>query len=88
MTKLNWERLNKDSKAQSVRDQEHFANSANADYYMFLASELWAIKGKHYGHPIKALPLWYLDWAIDNITGIHRDIAEKELRRRYHLSNT
>jgi hypothetical protein len=89
MANLNWEKIHQQSRVQSTKEHERFENSHKQDYYIFLESGLWALKGKHYGKSVKSLPLSYLDWVIDNVSGIHKDIAEIELRRRYEkLSNT
>lgn len=89
MAKLNWEKLNQQSKAQSAFEQERFENSHKADFHLFNKAGLWSLKGKHYGKPIKTLPLSYLEWVIDNFgSAPHRQLAEKELRRRYEQSNT
>ena len=88
MAKLNWEKLHQQSKAQSAQEQERFENSYKADFHMFNKAGLWSLKGKHYGKPIKTLPLSYLEWVIDNFDSkLHRQLAEDELRRRYN-SNT
>ena len=87
MAKLNWERVKRQSDQQSARDCE-WTDPVRKNFGMFVSAGIWSLKGKHYGKSIESLPLSYLDWVIDNITGIHRELAEKELYRRYNNSNT
>jgi hypothetical protein len=86
MAKLNWEKVKRQSDQQSARDLE-WNDPARKNFGMFVESGIWSLKGKHYGKSIKSLSVDYLGWVIDNITGIHRELAEKELYRRYN-SNT
>ena len=84
MSKLNWEKLNRQSRQQSYLDK-------TADVSMnYDDLGLWSLRGKHYGTHIHKLPTDYLFWIIDNSTsGKYKGIAENEIYRRYSdLSNT
>ena len=87
MAKLNWERVQKQKAVQDAREAQY--NPQRANFGTFIKSDVWALKGKYYGQSVHQLPLSYLGWVLDNITGIHKEIAEKEIYRRYHnLPNT
>lgn len=85
MAKLDWQKLNQQSKTQSLRERHTVPSYLNFD-----DNKLWSLPGKHYGIHISKLSTDYLGWIIDNTTsGKHRGIAEHELYRRYALlSNT
>jgi hypothetical protein len=85
MAKLNWQKINQQSKAQSFNEKAPQAVSLNFD-----DNKLWSLRGKYYGIHYTKLPLHYLEWVLDNSTsGKHKGIAESELYRRFHeLSNT
>ena len=84
MAKLNWQKLNQKSKQQS------FNEKAPTPYPLsFKDNGLWAVKGKYYGIHLSKLPNDYLFWITEKFTGIHKDIAESEIYRRYNqLTNT
>lgn len=89
MAKLNWQKLNRESHHQSIRDK-NFAESAYGGTSFFKDNSIWHLKGKYYGTHLHKLPLDYLGWIIDNHQqGEYRQLAEAELYRRYNiLSNT
>lgn len=88
MAKISWERVKREKDIQDAREAT-YNDPQRKNFGMFLDSGIWALKGKYYGQSVKTLPLSYLGWVIDNVTGIHKDIAEKEIYRRYQdLSNT
>jgi hypothetical protein len=89
MAKLNWQKLNRDSHFQSIREKT-FEQLPYGGYKFFQYNKIWHLRGKYHGTHIHKLPLGYLNWIIDNHNqGEYRQIAEDELYRRYHqLSNT
>ena len=88
MAKLNYQKLNQDSKQQSFKEQ---APSVYPTELFFKNNNLWHLQGKYFGIHINKLPLNYLCWIID--TQLHptkrqyREIAEAELYRRYNDSS-
>ena len=84
MAKLNWQKLNQQSRQQS------FNEKAQTPYPLsFKNNNLWAVKGKYYGTHLSKLPNNYLFWITENFTGTHKEIAESEIYRRYNnLTNT
>lgn len=55
----------------------------------YLENKLWHIKGKYYGTHYGKLPLQYLNWVVDNLDGVAKQLAIDELYRRFaKLSNT
>jgi hypothetical protein len=85
MAKLNWQKLNIQSKVQSINER-----TATPSYLNFDDNNLWALHGKYYGIHIGKLPTDYLFWISDNSTsGKYKSIAEGEIYRRYReLTNT
>lgn len=84
MAKLNWQTLNRQNKNNSVSIKAQHSHPLN-----FEKSNMWSLRGKYYGTYINKLPNDYLFWVVDNIKGIHKEIAEGEIYRRYHqLTNT
>jgi len=85
MAKLNWQKIQQQSKAQSFQEK-----SPTVAYLNFNDNQLWSLRGKHYGVHYSKLPLDYLCWVLDNSqSGKHKGIAENELYKRYNqLSNT
>jgi hypothetical protein len=85
MSKLNWQKLNYQSKQQAFREKSETPAPFNYD-----DNSLWSLPGKHYGTHLTKLPLNYLLWILDNSTsGKYKGIAESELYRRYNeLPNT
>jgi len=85
MARLNWQKLNQQSRQQSHREK-----SSSPSGLAFSDNYLWALQGKYYGTSIKNLPTNYLFWILDNhSTGKYREQAEGEIYRRYReLSNT
>ena len=75
MTILNWNkhRFNKVDTSTLV---------GGSDYKFFKDNNLWTLKGKHYGTHIHKLPMQYLFWITENITGSHKQQATDELYRR------
>ena len=84
MAKLNWQKLSADSKQQAARDnylkQQPVGGSSKSFYKN---SKLWHIAGKHYGTHIHKLPLHYLNWVVDNLSGDAKQTATDELYRRF-----
>lgn len=89
MAKLNWQKLNRESHHQTIRDKM-FEQIPYGGKNFFKDTGIWHLRGKYYGIYTHKLPLNYLNWIIDNhSTGEYRHLAESELRRRYALlSNT
>ena len=87
MSKLNWSKLQRQSKEQSFRNN---TESSYATSTFYKDNNIWHLRGKHFGTHIHKLPLEYLGWIIDNNLGSqYKEIAESELYRRFHeLSNT
>lgn len=85
MAKLNYHKLNQQSKAQSVKERHNVASYLNFD-----DDGIWSLRGKYYGIHKSKLPNDYLFWILDNhSTGKFRGIAENEIYKRFHeLSNT
>jgi len=85
MAKLNWQKVNQQSKAQSFKEK-----SPTPSYFNFDDNKLWTLQGKYHGTHYSKLPTDYLFWILDNSTsGKHKGIAESEIYNRYHqLSNT
>lgn len=85
MAKLNWQKINQQSKAQAFNEKAPEPVPLNFDN-----NKLWSLRGKYYGTHYTKLPIDYLFWILDNSTsGKHKGIAESEIYRRYHeLSNT
>ena len=84
MSKLNWQKLNRQSKQQTIQNR-------SGDVPMdFDKCGLWSLPGKYYGIHYNNLPTDYLFWILDNShSGKHKGIAENEVYRRYNeLSNT
>jgi hypothetical protein len=89
MAKLNWQKLNRQSHYQSIREKT-FEQLPYGGSNFLKDNNIWQLKGKYLGTHIHKLPLQYLNWIIDNhSTGNYRQQAEDELYRRYaELSNT
>lgn len=88
MTKLNWEKLNQQSKIQSANER-FSSNIYNEEYVR--EEGVWMQKGKYFEKPINKLPLDYLEWVIENpkMRTHFKKQAQDELRRRYEeLTNT
>jgi len=85
MAKLNWQKLNQQSRYQSSKEK-----GLTPSYFSFEDNNLWTIPGKYYGTHLHKLPNNYLFWILDNSTsGKHKGLAEGEIYRRYNeLSNT
>ena len=82
MAKLNWQKLTQDSKAQ--RDTTADWTQSRYDHIVNATKRrlLWPI-GKHKGVLISKLSARYLCWASENLTGLAKRLADKELRHRY-----
>ena len=90
MSKLNYQKLNQQSRQQTFNDQ---APSGYSTAAFFKDNNIWHLKGKYFGTHISKLPLDYICWIVD--TQLHpakiqyRECAEAELYRRYSkLTNT
>jgi len=89
MARLNWQKLNRQSHHQTIREKTREQQPYLGDNF-FKDNMIWHLRGKYYGTHVHKLPLDYLCWIIDNhSTGEYRQRAEDELYRRYsELSNT
>ena len=82
MARLKWQTINRQNKQNSVSIKATISHPLN-----FESSKLWSLRGKYHGTHLNKLPTDYLFWVIDNIKGIHKEIAEGEIYRRFHESN-
>jgi len=85
MAKLNWQKVQQQSKQQSFNEK-----APGKSYFSFDDNNLWSLTGKYYGTHLSKLPNKYLFWILENSkSGKHQGIAEGEIYRRYrNLSNT
>jgi len=72
-----WSEKRRRERARMGSEQIH-----NDLYHMFSQENRWTLFGKYYGTPIGNLPKSYLEWVIKNLSGKHKEFAEKEFYRR------
>lgn len=86
MARRDWQKLAR----QSLAQRDHRQGMCEKHYHSiekhFLGKDIWQI-GKHRGKKITQLPLHYLIWASENLMGLHKGTADRELIRRYQAQN-
>jgi hypothetical protein len=79
----DWKKLAKQSQVQSQMESARLSDKYAAIDKQFLKpTHIWQI-GKYKGFKVKKLPLNYLIWASENLTGKFKGIADKEVIERY-----
>ena len=86
MAKLNWQRVQQQSKAQSLLEQD-LRDHAIWKQKLVLHGEHWII-GKYKGKKVKELPIQYLCFVSETFSegNVYKQRADKELHRRYRIS--
>lgn len=86
MVKIDWSSdRQRQLKYQIIRENAQ-KQSEKSDYYMMIKNDLWPVKGKHLGKPIKSLSESYLKFIIKNFdtNSEPRYLALIELEHRQH----
>jgi len=85
--RLNWNKNRQDKAlADSIRgswQDQKYDSIVESEFVKLLEKDIWPIKGKYKGTPIKKLPSGYLNWIIKNFnTGVITNVCHEELIRR------
>lgn len=78
----DWQKLAKQSQVQSQSENTRLSDKYASIDKQFKITHIWQI-GKYKGFKVKNLPLNYLIWASENLTGKFKGIADKELIERH-----
>lgn len=87
MAKLNWQRVQVQSKAQTALENDR-ADHRKWKNKLIMQGDHWIV-GKYKGTLVKKLPIHYLCYVSENFAegDIYKQRADSELRRRYKLLN-
>ena len=87
MARRDWHKLHRQSQAQQAQYDDWGQQRYRRIDQAYRGKNIWQI-GKHKGTPITQLPTHYLIWVSENLKGIHKGTADKEIVKRYQAKAT
>ncbi len=87
MAKMDWEKNRRNKVMSDVIGGQVLDDAIDrlmsSEYIKLLEQDLWPIKGKYRGKPIKSLPTSYFKFIIDKFNpGLIPNLCQQELTRR------